>query len=149
MVVKYTIATSTVTSSHATLGSVTSVGPQMKNKEVKRKKGSYLGFRSFISPGCCYYTEYVKYYTHTHTHTHTHTPIYYNHYYYSLRVFHINVSWWFSTGVWVSASLFFQFSRKVQVLIILLTFFNFTLWPAETAKSTIQQVLFFSFKSVI
>ena len=30
---------------------------------------------------------------------------YYYYYYYSFRVFHISVSWWFFSGVWVTASL--------------------------------------------
>ena len=41
---------------------------------------------------------------------------------------------------------FFQFPSKVPVFILLFTFFqsfNFTLWSAESLKSTIRQVLFF------
>ena len=38
---------------------------------------------------------------------------------------------------------FFQFPSKVEVFILLFTFFQFILWSAGTAKSTILQVLFF------
>ena len=37
----------------------------------------------------------------------------------------------------------FQFPSKVQVFISLFAFFQFNLWSARTAKSTIRQVLFF------
>ena len=38
---------------------------------------------------------------------------------------------------------FFQFHSKVQVLILLFDSFNFPMWSAETAKSTILQIFFF------
>ena len=66
-----------------------------------------------------------------------------DHYYYSLiRAFHVSVSRWFFTGVWVTASLlkspgffsvfwpfsiinWYQLPSKVEVLILLFTFFQF------------------------
>ena len=38
---------------------------------------------------------------------------------------------------------FFQFPSKVELLILLFTFFRFILWSAGTPKSTILQILFF------
>ena len=44
-----------------------------------------------------------------------------------------------------SCSIMFQFSCKVKVLILLFNFFQFTLWSAWTAKSTILKFLSFFF----
>ena len=54
-----------------------------------------------------YYYNYYRFYNHYHYYHYYHHYYYYCYCYfcYSLRVFQISVSWWFSTGVWVTASL--------------------------------------------
>ena len=52
-----------------------------------------------ISPHSYYYYYYYYYYFYYY-----HFYYYYYYYYLLIRVFHISVSWWFSTGVWVTAS---------------------------------------------
>ena len=64
-------------------------------------------------------------------------------YLFSFESFHTSVSWWFLTGVWVialSCCIVFSSLVRSSYLSLFSLSFNFTLWYARTATSTIRPV---------